>query len=110
MWISDELKRKTEWIATFGDIKDVEFVKIFPKESVARFKITYWDAQDDSDYGMSGGLMYEFVDFPYDLDWESDDEGDYCVLEDVGLSSLEDVLSQQQVDYIWSEIEDAVCE
>lgn len=109
MWISDELQRKTEWIASFGDIKDIEFIKIFPEEMVARFKITYWDAQDDSDYGRSGGLVYEFVDFPYDLDWGSDDEGDYCLVEEVGLSNLEGVLSQQQVDYIWTEIESAVC-
>ena len=109
MWVSDEFIQKTDWIAQFGDIKNIEFVRVFPDEQVARFKITYWDAQDDSAYGRGGGLMYEFVDFPYDIFWDSDDDGDFCSIDDVELGSLRDVLTSDQIDYIFNEIGEAVC-
>lgn len=109
MWVSDEFNRKTAWIAQFGDIKKLEFIKVFPDEQVARFKITYWDAQDDSAYGRNGGLIYEFVDFPYDVFWDSDDDGDYCTVEGVELGNLQDVLTPDQIDYIFGEIDEAVC-
>ena len=109
MWISDSYREKADWLSTFADIKEVKFIKLLPDEE-AKFEITYWDATDDSEYGRNDGLYSTTVNIPYELDWDYDEDNneDYCILSDVGLVSLADVLTTEQQNYIYDAIESAL--
>lgn len=106
-YYSHEFERQTEWLS-YADIQDIEFVKVNPREGYASFKVTYWDPSDDSDYGMDGGLHTMTVNFPYDLDWDSDEDGEFNWVDFVGLCHLEGKLTDDQVDYMYESISDAL--
>jgi len=107
-YYSSEFEQQTEWLSMFADIQALEFVKVFPRDGVARFKVIYWDASDDSDYGREGGLRQMVVDFPYDLEGDSDEDGDYYWVDLVGLGGLEGKLSSDEINYMYDSISEAL--